>query len=139
MYLKLHGTPLVLFSVNLAPLTFSSLEPLLALKTAWRPSRHIDLTFLLPLSSLFSFFFPSFPLFFLFFSPPFSSFPFPFFLFGAPLVTPGGPGPQSPPQDTPLLKFIKPLKAKSKMCNFFWVVHLDVMLDGSFRIHFKKV
>ena len=39
MHLKLHGTPLVLFSVNLAPLTFSSLEPLLALETAWRPSR----------------------------------------------------------------------------------------------------
>ena len=39
MHLKLHGAPLVLFSVNLAPLTFSSLEPLLALETAWRPSR----------------------------------------------------------------------------------------------------
>ena len=39
MHLKLHGTPLVLFSVNLTPLTFSSLEPLLALETAWRPSR----------------------------------------------------------------------------------------------------
>ena len=39
LHLKLHGTPLVLFSVNLAPLTFSSLEPLLALETAWRPSR----------------------------------------------------------------------------------------------------
>ena len=34
-HLKMHGTPLVLFSVNLAPLTFSSLEPLLALETAW--------------------------------------------------------------------------------------------------------
>ena len=34
-HLKLHGAPLVLFSVNLAPLTFSSLEPLLALETAW--------------------------------------------------------------------------------------------------------
>ena len=39
LHLKLHGTPLVLFSVNLAPLTFPSLEPLLALETAWRPSR----------------------------------------------------------------------------------------------------
>ena len=39
LHLKLHGAPLVLFSVNLAPLTFSSLEPLLALETAWRPSR----------------------------------------------------------------------------------------------------
>ena len=39
MHLKLHGAPLVHFSVNLAPLTFSSLEPLLALETAWRPSR----------------------------------------------------------------------------------------------------
>ena len=38
-HLKLHGAPIVLFSVNLAPLTFSSLEPLLALETAWRPSR----------------------------------------------------------------------------------------------------
>ena len=36
-HLKLHGPPLVLFSTNLAPLTFSSLEPLLALETAWRP------------------------------------------------------------------------------------------------------
>ena len=39
LHLKLHGTPLVLFSVNLAPLTFSSLEPLLALETAWHPFR----------------------------------------------------------------------------------------------------
>ena len=39
LHLKLHGTPLVLFSVNLEPLTFSSLEPLLALETAWHPSR----------------------------------------------------------------------------------------------------
>ena len=38
LHLKLHGVPLVLFSVNLAQLTFSSLEPLLALETAWRPS-----------------------------------------------------------------------------------------------------
>ena len=34
LHLKLHGASLVLFSVNLAPLTFSSLEPLLALETA---------------------------------------------------------------------------------------------------------
>ena len=39
LHLKLHGAPLVLISVNLAPLTFSSLEPLLALETVWRPSR----------------------------------------------------------------------------------------------------
>ena len=39
LHLKLYGTPLALFSVNLAPLTFSSLEPLLALETAWHPSR----------------------------------------------------------------------------------------------------
>ena len=39
LHLKLQGTPFVLFSVNLVPLTFSSLEPLLALETAWRPSR----------------------------------------------------------------------------------------------------
>ena len=39
LHLKLHGAPLVLFSVNMAPLTFSSLEPLLALETAWHPSR----------------------------------------------------------------------------------------------------
>ena len=38
-HLKLHGASLVPFSVNLAPLTFSFLEPLLALETAWRPSR----------------------------------------------------------------------------------------------------
>ena len=38
LHLKLHGAPPVLFYVNLAPLTFSSLEPLLALETAWRPS-----------------------------------------------------------------------------------------------------
>ena len=37
--LELHGASLVLFSVNLAPLTFSSLEPLLALETAWHTSR----------------------------------------------------------------------------------------------------
>ena len=39
LHLKLHGASLVLFSVNLAPLTFSSLEPLLVLETTWRPSR----------------------------------------------------------------------------------------------------
>ena len=32
LHLKLYGAPLVLFSVNLAPLTFSFLEPLLALE-----------------------------------------------------------------------------------------------------------
>ena len=94
LHLKLHGAPLVIFSINLAPLTFSSLEPLLALETAWRPSRpflrqfgapddsslepllaletawrpspHIDLTF------FFLFFFLA-PFYFLF------SFLFPFF------------------------------------------------------------
>ena len=99
LHLKLHGTPLVLFSVNLAPLTFSSLEPLLALETAyvaapfvlfyvnlapltfsslepllaletaWRPSRHIDLTFFLSLFFLALSFFP-----FFFLIPFFSSF-----------------------------------------------------------------
>ena len=39
LHLKLHGASLVLFFVNLAPLTFSFLEPLLALETAWRPCR----------------------------------------------------------------------------------------------------
>ena len=39
LHLKLHGASLVHFSVNLAPLTFSSLEPLLAFETAWRHSR----------------------------------------------------------------------------------------------------
>ena len=39
LHLKLHGEPIIPFSVNLAPLTFSSLEPLLALETAWRISR----------------------------------------------------------------------------------------------------
>ena len=102
MHLKLHGAPLVLFSVNLAPLTFSSLEPLLAIETAWRPSRHIDLTFFL------SFFFlaPSFfPFFFLipFFSS-FSSFLPSLFLFLSffsfflrPFGDPGGPRPPKPP------------------------------------------
>ena len=105
LYFELHGAPLVFFSVNLAPLTFSSPEPLLALETAWRPSRHIDLLFVLSffflVLSLFLFFLiPFFSSFFLL-SPPslslsFFSFPF-FFLFGAPLVTPGGPGPPKPP------------------------------------------
>ena len=107
LHLNLHDTPLVLFSVNLAPLLFSSLEPLLALETAWRPSRHIDLTFFLSFfflsCSLFLPFFLSYSLLFLFllFFPlfsPLSFFPFPFsFFFGAPLVTPGGPGPPKPP------------------------------------------
>ena len=40
LHLKLYDASLVFFSINLAPLTFSfSLEPLLALDTAWRPSR----------------------------------------------------------------------------------------------------
>ena len=39
LHLKLHGASLVLFFVNLAPLTFSSVESLLALETAWCPSR----------------------------------------------------------------------------------------------------
>ena len=33
----------IFFAVNLVPLKFSSLEPQLALETAWRPSRHVDL------------------------------------------------------------------------------------------------
>ena len=135
LHLKLHGAPLVLFSINLAPLTFSSLEPLLALETAWRPSRPFlrqfgapDVFFpvapvctwncMAPLSSYWynflSFFylscslflplFLSYSLLFLFFPlfSPLSFFPSPFFsLFGAPLVTPGGPGPQSPPKIRP--------------------------------------
>ena len=79
----------------------------LLLRTAWRPSRHVFylFSFLVPLSFLFSFFFPFFSSFFFLFL---SFFPFPFLLFGAPLVTPGGRGPQSPPpQDTPLLKLMK--------------------------------
>ena len=124
LHLKLHDAPLILFSVNLLPLTFSSLEPLLALETAWRPSCYIDLTFF-P-----SFFFlaPSFfPFFFLipFFSPffplfsPLSFFPFPFFfLFRAPLVTPGGPGPQSPPKIRPCHCILIP-RAQPEVV-FFW-------------------
>ena len=119
------------FSVNLTPLTFSSLEPLLALKTAWRPSRPFlrqfgapDIFFpgapactwncMAPLSSywfnflsffflscaLFLPFFLSYSLLFLFFLLFFPSLSFPF-LFCAPLVTPGGPGPQSPPKIRP--------------------------------------
>ena len=102
LYLKLHGAPLVLFSVKLAPLTFSSLEPLLALETAWRPT-HIDLTFflsffsfLLLLSSLFSFFFPSFPLFSSFLPSLFLSLSF-FLSFWRPFGDPGGPWPPKPP------------------------------------------
>ena len=107
LHLTLHGAPLVLFSVNMAPLTFSFLEPLLALETAWRPSRHINLafclfSFLLPLSS----FFLSYSLLFLFFPlfSPLSFFPFPFSFFLAPLWwPPGAQAPKAPPQDTPLL------------------------------------
>ena len=113
LHLKLHGAPLVLFSVNFAPLTFSSLEPLLALETAWRPSRHIDLTFflsffyfLLPLSSLFSFFFPFF-LFFPLFSP--LSFPFLFSFFLAPLWwLRGAQAPKAPPKIRPWRAFDEP-------------------------------
>ena len=139
LHLKLQGTHLILFSVNLAPLTFSSLEPLLALETAWRPSCpflrqfgapdvffpgapactwncmaplssywfnflssfFLSCSLFLPFFFLITFFSSFFPLFSLFSPLSFFSFPF-FFLFGAPLVTPGGPGPQSPPQDTPL-------------------------------------
>ena len=51
---------------------------------------------------LFVSFFLSFFCFFLSFFLSFSFFSFPFlFLFGAPLVTPGGPGPQSPPRYAP--------------------------------------
>ena len=194
LHLKLRGTPLVLISVNSAPLTFPSLEPLPAFETAWRPSRpflrqfgapdvffpgapactwnciwrpsrpflrqfgapdvffpgtpactwnciwrpsrpflrqfgapdvffprapactwncmvppssywfnllSFFFSFLLPLSSLFSFLFPSFPLFSSFFPSLFLSFSVFFFLFGAPLVTQGGPGPQRPPKIRP--------------------------------------
>ena len=100
LHLKLHGAPLVLFSVNLAPLTFSSLEPLLALETAWRPSRHIDLTFFLSFflsCSLFLPFFLSYSLLFLF-SPLSLSFPFLFSFFLAPLWWPrGAQAPKAPP------------------------------------------
>ena len=51
----------------------------------WHPSRHVDLPF-------FSLFVPFFPFFFFLFSF-LSSFPF---LFGAPLVTPGGRGRKAP-------------------------------------------
>ena len=119
---------LVLFSVNFAPLTFSSLESLLALETAWRPSRHIDLTlflsffFLSPSFFPFFFLFPFFSSFFLF-STLSLSFPFLFFfLFGAPLVTPGGPGPQSPPQDTPLV-FLVP-RCEGASVAAWWVLRL---------------
>ena len=60
LHLKLHGASLVLFSVNLAPLTFSSLEPLLALETAWRPSRPFLRQFGAP-----CIFFPGAPTFYL--------------------------------------------------------------------------
>ena len=110
LHLKLHGAPLVLFSVNLAPLTFSSLGPLLALETAWRPSGHIDLTsfllffFLAPsFFPFFSFLFPSCSLFSSFLSSLFLSLSFFFFLFWRPFGDPGGPRPpKPPPQDTPL-------------------------------------
>ena len=142
MHLKLHGAPLVLYSVNLAPLTFSSLEPLFALETAWHPSQHIDLTFF-----LFSFLLP---VFFLipFFSSflPLSLFPFPFFfLFGAPLVTGGGGGPQAPPRYAPANSCTPEwdLQELGKDCNNEWysvstpleLLHRLAMLGGYQLIH----
>ena len=107
LHLKLHEAPVVLFSVNLAPLTFSSLEPLLALETAWRPSRHIDSTFFLSFfllaPSFFTFFFliPFFSSFFLFSSLSLS-FPFLFSFFLAPLWWPrGARAPKAPPRYAP--------------------------------------
>ena len=72
--------------VNLAPLMFSSLEPLRAplFVPLWRPIRHVDLSF------SFFFTFPS-----LFFAHFFFPFPFLFLIFGAPSVT-GGGGPEAP-------------------------------------------
>ena len=109
LHLKLHGAPLVLFSVNLTPLTFSLMEPLLALETAWRPSRQINLTFFLSFFFLapsffpFSLLFPSFPFFPSFLPSLFLSLSF-FLSFWRPFGDPGGPGPpKPPPQDTPLL------------------------------------
>ena len=90
------------FSLSLSiwrPWSFFSLEPLLTLETAWRPSRHVDsLSFIpflscplfLSLFSFFSSFFFSLSLFL--------SFPLFLFSFGNPFVTSGGPGPQSPPR-----------------------------------------
>ena len=155
---------LVLFPVNLAPLTFSSLEPLLTLEmngatlvllsvnwrhwrflpwcpactwTAWRPSHPFlrqfgapdvffpgatawtwncmaplssywfnFLSFLLPLSSLFSFLFPSFPLF-----SPSLSFPFLFSFFWRPFGDLGGPGPPSPPPRYAPVKYLGSMMA----------------------------
>ena len=185
LHLKLHGAPFVLFSVNLAPLTFSSLEPLLALETAWRPFLPFlrqfsapDVFFpgapactwncmgplssfspsiwrpwrsspgapvctwkcMAPLSSYYLTFFlslfllaPSFVpfflsysllfLFFLFSPSLFLSLSFSFFLFGAPLVTPGGPGPQSPPQDTPLYDV-----RSQKLCTSMYILGMKERL-----------
>ena len=81
-----------------APKIFFRGAPACALGTAWCSSHHVDLPFFYLFfflsCSLFSFFVPFFSSFF-FLS--LSFFPFPFLLFGAPLVTPGSPGPQSPP------------------------------------------
>ena len=57
-----------LFVVNLAPLKCSSLGPLLALETAWCPSRHVGLPFFFSvfLSFFFLFSWPLFLSFFLF-------------------------------------------------------------------------
>ena len=106
LHLKLQADPLVLFSVNLAPLTFSSLEPLLALETAWHPSRHIDLPIVLIFlsCSLFLpfFLFSSFRLFSSFLSSLFVSFPFLFSFFLAPLWWPrGARAPKAPPRYAP--------------------------------------
>ena len=108
LHLKQQGAPLVLCSINLAPLTFSSLESLLALETGWRPTRHIDLTFFLSFfflaPSFFPFFFliPSFSSFFLF-SPLSLSFPFLFSFFLAPLWWPRGAlAPKAPPRYAPV-------------------------------------
>ena len=98
LHLKLHGAPLVLFSVNLAPLTFSFLEPLLVLETAWRPSRPFLRQFGAPDVSFFPFFFliPFFSSFSSFLPSLFLSLSF-FLSFWRPFGDPGGPWPPKPP------------------------------------------
>ena len=108
LHLKLHKAPVALFSVNLAPKTFSSLEPLLAFETAWRPSCHIDLPFVLSFFFLIPFFFLFsliFSFFFSFFllSPLFLSVPFLFLSFWLPFDDPEGPGPPKAPKIRPWL------------------------------------